>query len=387
VAFLKTWTGARRGQRATFCYRRLSAVIGQGVVSESRIPQCFRRGAAGVILNSMRLLITLLLSGLSSAQADDDALVLLREVASSARNTNTWRAEGVEVAQLAGRGMNNLRDEIHFKIAVQSPLKMRRENSGDDHTQSVCDGTDRLYTGDGLSFHRFSVPVGNECKFSLADFYELDENPASATVIGDDHVRLADGLHECKVIRVERNRDVQGDTKLQSVRTMCIDQSEHLILRDSTESVDAASQMHSTRAITFTSFERDPRFRPDDFNFSIPTGTIEDQGPQLGTDEPASIAGLYPIGPHILYPRLISKVAPSYTDEARESRLSGLVLVSLEVAQDGSPQNVKVVRGLGHGLDGKAIESVRNWHFNPGMRDGVPVAVGPLIVAVYFRLP
>jgi TonB family protein len=352
-----------------------------------RTPQFFRNGSAGVILKSMRLVITLLLSGLSSAQAGEDAFFLLREVASSARNTNTWRAEGVEIGQLTARGMNNLRDEIQFKIAVQSPLRMRRENSGDDHTQSVCDGTDRLYTGDGLSFHRNSAPVGNDCKFSLADFYKLEANPTSATVIGDDHVRLADGLHECKVIRVEWNRDAQGDTKVLSVRTMCIDPSERLVLRDSTESVDAASQVHSTRTITFTSFERNPKFRPDDFNFSIPTGTIEDQGPQLGTDQPASIDGVYPIGPHVSYPRLVSKMDPAYTDEARESRLSGLVLVSLEVAQDGSPQNVKVVRGLGHGLDGNTIQSVRHWQFNPGTRDGVPVAVGPLIVAVYFRLP
>lgn len=334
----------------------------------------------------MRHVLILLLSGLWSAQADEDALFLLREVASSAGNTNTWRAEGVEVGQITGRGIN-LRDEIHFKIAVQSPLRMRRENSGDDHTQSVCDGTDGLYTGDGLSFHRTSAPVGNGCKLSLADFYKLEENPTSATVIGGDHVRLADGLHECKVVRVEWNNDVLGNTQVRSVRTMCIDTSERLILRDSTESLDAASQVHSVGTITFTSFERDPKFRPDDFNFSIPTGTIEDQGPQLRTDEPVSIDGVYPIGPRVSYPSLVSKVEPSYTDEARESRISGLVLVSLAVAQDGSPQNVKVVRGLGHGLDGNAVESVRNWHFSPGKRDGVPVAVGPLIVAVNFRLP
>ena len=64
-----------------------------------------------------------------------------------------------------------------------------------------------------------------------------------------------------------------------------------------------------------------------------------------------------------------------------------LVLTSLEVTKDGTPQNIKVVQGLGHGLEEKAIESVRQWHFDPGMADGVPVAVGPLTVAVTFRLP
>ena len=121
----------------------------------------------------MRLVIgiTLLLSALGSAQTDGYALFLLREVASSARTTKSWRAEGVEVLEMTGKGMNHPRSEVHFKIAVQSPLKMRRENSGDDRTLSVCDGTDKFYSGDGRSFYRSSVDVSNDCNFPLAAFY------------------------------------------------------------------------------------------------------------------------------------------------------------------------------------------------------------------------
>jgi hypothetical protein len=50
--------------------------------------------------------ITLLLSALSSAQSDDHALMLLRSIDSSARTTKSWRAEGIEVSQITGNGMN-----------------------------------------------------------------------------------------------------------------------------------------------------------------------------------------------------------------------------------------------------------------------------------------
>ena len=58
-------------------------------------------------------------------------------------------------------------------------------------------------------------------------------------------------------------------------------------------------------------------------------------------------------------PVLISKHEPKYSPEALKSRLQGTVLVSLVVGTDGVPQNVKVLRGLGLGLDEKAVEAVQ----------------------------
>jgi TonB family protein len=44
-----------------------------------------------------------------------------------------------------------------------------------------------------------------------------------------------------------------------------------------------------------------------------------------------------------------------------------------------------VVKGLGFGLDAKAIEAVQKWQFNPSMKDGKPIDV-QIRVEVVFRL-
>jgi TonB family protein len=84
-------------------------------------------------------------------------------------------------------------------------------------------------------------------------------------------------------------------------------------------------------------------------------------------------------------PVLISKVEPTYSAEARADHLSGSVLVSLTVGIDGVPTDIKVVKGLGEGLDEKAVEAVSQWRFQPGTKKGVAVAVQAQ-VSVNFKL-
>jgi protein TonB len=62
---------------------------------------------------------------------------------------------------------------------------------------------------------------------------------------------------------------------------------------------------------------------------------------------------------------------PEYTPEALAAKLRG---------------TVKVARGLGNGLDEKAVECLQKWRFKPGMRNGEPVPVKATI-EVNFRLP
>ena len=74
-------------------------------------------------------------------------------------------------------------------------------------------------------------------------------------------------------------------------------------------------------------------------------------------------------------PVLIYQVEPEFSEEARKAKFMGSVLVNLVVDPQGMPQNVHVLRGVGMGLDEKAMEAVRQYRFKPAMEGGKPVAV------------
>jgi protein TonB len=81
------------------------------------------------------------------------------------------------------------------------------------------------------------------------------------------------------------------------------------------------------------------------------------------------------IGGGVSAPQLIFQVEPEFSEEARKAKVAGNVLVTLIVDAAGHPQRVRVLRGIGMGLDEKAIEAVRQYRFKPAMEGGKPVPV------------
>jgi TonB family protein len=79
--------------------------------------------------------------------------------------------------------------------------------------------------------------------------------------------------------------------------------------------------------------------------------------------------------PGVVAPRVLERVTPEYTEQARIARLEGTVEVTLLVDDNAAVRNVHVTRPLGLGLDEKAVEAVKRWTFAPGTRDGKPVPV------------
>jgi periplasmic protein TonB len=84
-------------------------------------------------------------------------------------------------------------------------------------------------------------------------------------------------------------------------------------------------------------------------------------------------------------PKLIYKVEPEYPDEARKSRYQGTVVLSVDIDARGNPSNMRVVRGLGLGLDERALSAVSLWKFQPASAQGKPVSAN-VVVEVSFRL-
>jgi len=96
--------------------------------------------------------------------------------------------------------------------------------------------------------------------------------------------------------------------------------------------------------------------------------------------------GIYSIGDIGVTP-LVAKFTPEpdFSEEARKAKYQGTVTLSAIIGPDGRPHNLKVVRSLGMGLDQKALEKVKTWLFEPGKRNGQPVAVA-MTLEVDFRL-
>ncbi len=95
--------------------------------------------------------------------------------------------------------------------------------------------------------------------------------------------------------------------------------------------------------------------------------------------------GVYRVGGGVTPPTVLYRVEPTYSEEARKAKYQGVVVLSAIVRKDGTIEIVKVVRGLGLGLDENAIQALKQWKFRPGMRNGVAVDVA-LNIEVNFSL-
>ena len=84
-------------------------------------------------------------------------------------------------------------------------------------------------------------------------------------------------------------------------------------------------------------------------------------------------------------PVLVFSVEPEFSEQARKAKVSGNVLVNLWVDEKGNPSHVRVLRGIGLGLDEKAVEAVKQYKFKPALENGRPVLV-ELNVDVTFQI-
>ncbi len=121
-----------------------------------------------------------------------------------------------------------------------------------------------------------------------------------------------------------------------------------------------------------------------------PAGFGTGVGPSIGEGEgarfgPGTDGAIYNTGHAVSAPVPIRMPEPEYSEVARKARISGSVLIYAEIGTDGKPRNVRVMRGIGLGLDEKALEAVTRWLFKPGLKDGRPVVVRATF-EVNFRL-
>jgi protein TonB len=118
-------------------------------------------------------------------------------------------------------------------------------------------------------------------------------------------------------------------------------------------------------------------------NGGLGSGNGNGYGPGSGGN---AGGGVFRVGGGISAPVPVVWPEAEFSDEARRAKYQGVCLVSLIVDAQGNPQNPRVVRPLGMGLDEKALEAVRKYKFKPALKDGrTPVPV-MITIEVNFRL-
>jgi periplasmic protein TonB len=115
-------------------------------------------------------------------------------------------------------------------------------------------------------------------------------------------------------------------------------------------------------------------------------GVGSGEGPGFGPGHGGGAGGgPFHVGGGVSAPKAIYSPDPEYSEEARKAKFQGTCVLWLIVGPDGKPRDIRISRTLGLGLDEKAIEAVKNWRFEPALKDGKPVAV-QINVEVSFRL-
>lgn len=86
-------------------------------------------------------------------------------------------------------------------------------------------------------------------------------------------------------------------------------------------------------------------------------------------------------------PVLRHTVHPKYTSDAMRAQIQGVVEVQAVVMPDGSVSRARVITSLdkAFGLDQQAVIAAKQWTFEPGKLDGMPVPVA-VTVNLEFRL-
>ncbi|MGA8762386.1 MAG: energy transducer TonB [Candidatus Sulfotelmatobacter sp.] len=90
-------------------------------------------------------------------------------------------------------------------------------------------------------------------------------------------------------------------------------------------------------------------------------------------------------GPATTPVEITFKPNPEYTNEARNLKLEGEVLLEVSFAANGMLHVNRVVRGLGHGLDEAAVAAANKMRFKPALRNGQPTD-STAVVHVVFQL-
>jgi TonB family protein len=112
---------------------------------------------------------------------------------------------------------------------------------------------------------------------------------------------------------------------------------------------------------------------------------LPSEPPTAATESEESAGEIIRVGGDVKPPRVVKRVDPQYPKEARENRVTGVVILEAVIDKEGRVEQVRALKGIPFGLTEAAMDAVRQWEFEPALKDGVPVTVF-FNLTVNFRL-
>lgn len=104
------------------------------------------------------------------------------------------------------------------------------------------------------------------------------------------------------------------------------------------------------------------------FPFGGSVGLAQDTADK--TSEP-----VYEAGNGVTPPKARRTPNPEFSELAGGRKVNGVVVLAMIVTPEGKVRDIKVVKSLDEYLDKRAVSAVQTWRFEPGTKDGKPVAV------------
>lgn len=324
---------------------------------------CFARYPDG-----MKVALLLIMASTSIAQTEPDAGSLLRDIADSARSSDTWRVEGsVEYF--------DSHSTATFVLLHRSPTESRFEQTGGSTpTTVVCDGLRIwVYSPPINRYTREALTDSSICSPIILDWKHLPSTLDSAVLAGHGTFMSQGQRLDCQLVRASSAAELPSAGRL--ARTLCIDPTRKSIAWEEVES------KWSRRRYTYSNTEQNVNLSSEGFVFEPPPGSQLSQfrlpvPRPLGSPELPQDAG-------VSVPRLSSKKQPRYDDASRKAKVEGTVVLYVVVGDNGGASDVSVFRPLNPALDANAIKAVRQWRFVPAMKNGQPIATAVLIEVNY----
>jgi TonB family protein len=289
-----------------------------------------------------------------------------------------------EMLEAPARAFENLRQYDSAKKLLDAAVAIRADVSG---TQSVDYGVGLMKLGD-LEKKR-NQPKEAEAFYAKA-VQVLGNRPEAAPALmylGISMIGKKNYSQAIDYFQQARNLDANQDGTAQMWMAIVREREQNptaaeTLFRSALAVQPGNSAGAATTMESYASFLKD-QGRDDDAKAMSENAAAVRKS--IGAEQPREKSTAYHIGAGVTPPKVLSKIEPEYTEEARVAKYQGSVALSLEIGPDGFPRNIQVVRGLGLGLDENAVTAVSQWTFEPGKKDGAPVPVIATI-EVNFRL-